>query len=83
MGFLDKLKDAKGKVEEKVTETVDKHGDKIGGAMDKAAGFVDDKTHGKYSDKIGTATDKAKGAVDKLGSDDPPAAGGQPHRADN
>ena len=45
MGFLD---DAK----KKLGDAVDKHGDKIGDGLDKAAKLADEKTKGKYSDKI-------------------------------
>ena len=64
MGFLDK---AKGKL----TEAVDKHGDKISDGLDKAGALADKKTGGKYGDKIATGVDKAKGALDGLdGKDD-------------
>ncbi|MDQ6523570.1 antitoxin [Nocardioides sp. LHD-245] len=71
MGFLDKLRGAKDTVADKVGETVDKHGDKIESGLDKAAGFVDDKTGGKYHDKIENATGKAKDALGKLDGDEP------------
>ena len=71
MGFMDKLKGAKDTVAEKVGEAVDKHGDKIESGLDKAAGFVDDKTGGKYHDKIEGATGKAKDALGKLEGDHP------------
>ena len=59
MGFLD---DAK----RKVGDAVDKHGDKIGEGIDKAAKFADDKTGGKHADKIANASAKAKDGLDKL-----------------
>jgi len=59
MGFLDK---AKGKL----TEAVDKHGDKISDGIDKAAAAADKKTGGKHHDKITKATGKAKDGLDKL-----------------
>ena len=65
MGLLDKLKGAKGKVGGKVAE----HGEQIEGGLDKAAGFINDKTGGKYADKIEGATDKAKDALGKLDED--------------
>jgi catechol 2,3-dioxygenase-like lactoylglutathione lyase family enzyme len=43
-----------------------KHDERIEEAIDKAAGFVDEKTKGKYSERIGTVAGKAKGTVDKL-----------------
>ena len=59
MGFLDK---AKGKL----TEAVDKHGDKVGDGINKAAEALDDKTGGKHAPKIATGAEKAKEALDKL-----------------
>jgi hypothetical protein len=59
MGFLD---DAK----KKLSEAVDKHGDKISDGIDKAASAADKKTGGKYSDKIAMGKEKAKGALDGL-----------------
>jgi hypothetical protein len=59
MSFLDK---AKGKL----TDAVDKHGDKIAGGIDKAASAADRKTGGKHTDKIAKATGAAKDGLDKL-----------------
>ena len=59
MGFLD---DAKAKL----TEAVDKHGDKVADGIDKAAELLDDKTGGRHADKIATGAEKAKDALDKL-----------------
>ena len=59
MGFLD---DAKAKL----TEAVDKHGDKIADGIDKAAEMADDKTGGKHAEKLATGAEKAKDALDKL-----------------
>ena len=61
MGFLDNAK-------AKLTEAVDKHGDKISDGIDKAAAAADRKTGGKHSDKIAGATGKAREALDKLDS---------------
>lgn len=64
MGFLDKLRG-------KATEAVDKGGDKIGDAIDKAKEFVDEKSGGKLGDKGDAAAEKAKDALDGLdGKDD-------------
>ena len=59
MSFLDKARS-------KLTEAVDKHGDKIAGGIDKAAGAVDRRTGGKHTDKIAGATAKAREALDRL-----------------
>jgi hypothetical protein len=64
MGFLD---DAK----EKLTEAVDKAGNKIGGGIDKAKDLIDEKTGHKHSDKLDEGAEKAKDALDDLdGKDD-------------
>jgi hypothetical protein len=64
MGFLD---DAK----EKLTEAVDKAGNKIGGGIDKAKELIDEKTGHKHSDKLDTGAEEAKDALDDLdGKDD-------------
>ncbi|MBJ8344175.1 antitoxin [Antrihabitans sp. YC2-6] len=59
MGLSDKLKDAvdKGKA------AAAKNSDKITGAVDKAGGFIDQKTKGKYSDKIEKGKAAAKKAI--------------------
>ena len=66
MSFLDKLKGQTDGLRKHAAEAVDKHGDKIGHGLDKAKGFVDDKTGGKHADKTSSAVDKAKAALDKL-----------------
>ena len=64
MGFLD---DAK----EKLTEAVDKAGNKIGGGIDKAKDLIDEKTGHKFGDKLDDGAEKAKDALDDLdGQDD-------------
>lgn len=37
--------------------------DKIEAAVDKAGGFIDEKTHGKYSDQIGKGAAALKNAI--------------------
>ncbi len=56
MSFLDKAKDLLGK-----------NADKVGGVIDKAGDFVDNKTGGKYAQHVDKAQDAAKDAVGKLG----------------
>jgi len=64
MGFL---ADAKGKL----TEAVDKAGDKIGAGIDKASELIHEKTGGKHSEQIDTGAEKDKDALDDLdGKDD-------------
>lgn len=59
MGFLD---DAKAKL----SDAVDKHGDKISDGLTKAGAAADAKTGGKYTDKIDAGVEKARGALDGL-----------------
>ena len=66
MGFLDKAKDAAEKAKDAAKQAVDKAGPKIGDAIDKGKGFVDDKTGGKYHDKLATGADKTKDTLDDL-----------------
>lgn len=68
MGFLDKAK-------AKLTDAVDKHGDKISGGIDKAAAAADRKTGGKHTDKIAGATGKARDALDKRNKKNGPGPG--------
>ena len=58
MSFLDKAK-------AKLSDAVDKHGDKISGGIDKAAAAAERKTGGRHTDKIAGATGKAREALDK------------------
>ena len=64
MGFFDKVK-------QQAEKAVDEHGEQISEGIDKAAGFVDDKTKGKYTDTIDKGAGAAKSGLDKLdGKDD-------------
>ncbi len=58
MGIGDSIKGIVGKGKEQLA----KNADKIEGAVDKAAGVIDEKTKGKYSDKI----EKGKAAAKKV-----------------
>lgn len=62
MGLMDKLK----KVTKQAGKAVADNEEKIDDAIDKAAGFADDKTKGKHTDKIDKAVDAAKKGVDKV-----------------
>ncbi len=64
MGFFDKRNIAK--LRGKVTDAVDKHGDKISDGIDKAAAAADKRTGGKHSDKIAKGVSKAKDGLDRL-----------------
>ena len=59
MSFVDTLKGLLGKGKQVASENADK----VGGAVDKAGDFVDDKTGGKYADKVDKAQEAAKKAI--------------------
>ncbi len=54
MGFLDKAKDLAGE-----------HADKVGDAIDKAAGTIDERTGGKYGEHIDKGAEAAKRFVEE------------------
>jgi catechol 2,3-dioxygenase-like lactoylglutathione lyase family enzyme len=68
-------------LKDKSQDFLQKHDERIETAIDKAAGFVDDKTKGKYSERIGTVAGKAKGTVDKLAGRTEPGASDAPAEA--
>ncbi|WP_067886510.1 antitoxin [Nocardia vaccinii] len=59
MSLMDTLKGLVGKGKEVAAENADK----IQAAVDKAGGFIDEKTHGKYSDQIGKGAAALKNAI--------------------
>ncbi|WP_063824982.1 antitoxin [Nocardia pseudovaccinii] len=59
MSLVDTLKGLVGKGRDAAAENADK----IYDAVDKAGGFIDEKTGHKYSDKIGKVQEAAKKAV--------------------
>lgn len=74
MGFLDKLRKTAEDVEDKASELVSEHSDKIHGGIEKAADFADEKTKGKYAEKIDKVEQAASDLVDKVaGGEAPPA----------
>jgi hypothetical protein len=76
MGFLDKVKDVATQAKGKATELADEKGPQIKQGIEKAGGFVNEKTKGKYADKVHKGTETAKGTVDKLASDGAKASDG-------
>ena len=77
MSFLDKAKGA-------AQQAVDKHGAKIGQAVDRATEQVDKRTGGKHRSKLETVRGKTKDALDKLDrkNDDIPDQGPGRTRSD-
>ena len=58
-----------GKWRKKAKKMADEHGDKAEEAIDKTAGFIDDRTGGQHTDKIDTGAEKAKDFVEGFGDD--------------
>lgn len=59
MSLIDTLKGLVGKGKEVAAQNADK----IENAVDKAGGFIDEKTKGKYSSQIDKGTEAVKGAI--------------------
>ncbi|MEU3352973.1 antitoxin [Streptomyces sp. NPDC037389] len=59
MSLMDTLKGLVGRGKEAAAENPEK----VHEAVDKAGGFIDEKTEGKYSDQIGKGADAVKNAV--------------------
>jgi uncharacterized protein YjbJ (UPF0337 family) len=74
--IVDKAKELAEEVGEKVKGMITEHHDQIDNAVDKAGGFIDEKTKGRFSDQIGKAKDAAHSAVTKLSGDDKPGGTG-------
>lgn len=67
------LDDAKHKADEakgKAQTFVGEHDSQFGDAIDRVAGFVDDKTNRRYHERIDGAAHKLKDGVEKFGSKD-------------
>jgi hypothetical protein len=59
---------------DKAKRLAEEHGDKVDGALDKAADVVDEKTGGKYTDKIESGADAARrflGSEEERGEEPP------------
>lgn len=91
MGTMDflkgKLNEAAGQAREAAGTAKDKagtfaadHEGTAGGALDKAARFLNDKTDGKYADKVDKVTEVARKGVARAADEAPPrsATGGTP-----
>jgi hypothetical protein len=75
--YIDKAKELAKDLSEKARSAVNEHSDKIDEGIDKAAGFVDDKTNHKYSDKIEGVQSKAHAVVEKIAEGAPGDATGE------
>jgi len=64
--FFDRAMDVAKDLSGKAKATAVDNADKLDGAVDKAAGFIDRKTKGKYAKHVDKAQSAARKAVDKL-----------------
>ena len=67
----DAAKSAAEKAKDATADVMDKHGDKVTGAVASAGAFVSDKTGGKLDSVTGKVDDLTGKAVDSLKSDSP------------
>ena len=72
MSIFDELKGKAAELKDKATELIHENSDKIGGAIDSAGDFIDEKTGGKFSEHVDKVQDGAKGLLDKADGDDTP-----------
>ncbi|MFI5780295.1 antitoxin [Nocardia sp. NPDC051570] len=70
MSLMETLKGLVGKGREAASENAEK----IHEAVDKAGGFIDEKTGGKYSDQIGKGADALKNAIPERDQPETPPA---------
>jgi MT0933-like antitoxin protein len=70
MGMLDKAKEMFSTGKDKAQDLTKENAPKMKDGIDKAAGFVKDKTGGKHDDQVDDLAVKAKGGVDKIAGRD-------------
>ncbi|RKT56260.1 antitoxin [Saccharothrix australiensis] len=63
MGIGDKFDELK----DKAKDALGQHGDKAQEGVERAGGFVDEKTGGQHSEQIGKGTEKAQEGLRNLG----------------
>lgn len=65
MSIFDELKGKAAGLKDKAAELIHDNSDKIGGAIDSAGNFIDEKTGGKYSGHVDKVQDGARGLLNK------------------
>jgi|GEM_PF-3299948 len=77
--FADRATELADKATDRARELAAEHNDTIDAKLDRAAGYLDEKTGGKYSDRIGTGVGKAKESLDRFAEpEDPPSGSDRP-----
>jgi hypothetical protein len=83
--FGDRANELADKATERARELVSEHNDKIDDRLDRAAGFLDEKTRGKYSARIDAGVERTKNGLDRFGDNradtDEPAKPAKPDEA--
>lgn len=69
--FADRATELADKATDRARGLAAEHNDKIDAKLDRAAGFIDEKTGGKYSDRIGTGIGRAKDGLDRFAEHQP------------
>jgi hypothetical protein len=70
MGIVDKAKDALAGAKGKAAGLAEEHGDKVTAAVDKATGFVDEKTKHKFTPHLEKVHDVTASAISKVAGKD-------------
>jgi hypothetical protein len=65
LSIFDELKGKAEGLKEKAAGLIHENSDKIGGAIDNAGNFIDEKTGGKFSEHVDKVQDGAKGLLNK------------------
>ncbi|MGA8117071.1 MAG: antitoxin [Actinocatenispora sp.] len=78
--FADRAADLAEKATDRARDLAAEHNSTIDEKLDKAAGYIDEKTGGKYADRIGTGVSRAKDGLDRFAE---PRQGGEHRPRDN
>jgi hypothetical protein len=64
--FSDRATELAARARVRARDLAAEHNDQIDEKLDRAAGFLDEKTGGKYSARIGTGLDRAKQSLERF-----------------
>jgi hypothetical protein len=76
LSIFDGLKGKAEGLKDKAAELIHQNSDKIGGAIDNAGNFIDEKTGGKFAEHVDKVQDGAKGLLNKNEGDSTPTVEG-------
>ncbi|MDO5744261.1 MAG: antitoxin [Micrococcaceae bacterium] len=72
MSVFDELKGKADGLKEKASELIHDNAEKLGGAIDSAGDFIDEKTGGKFAEHVDKVQDGAKNLLNKNEDDGTP-----------